>query len=97
VGLIRSAADPCLYYKRSGNEAIIVCIYVNDILVVGSNSKVINITKAILENYLKELKQLMIQRNIWGFTLIEWIMILSYYINLPILRISTMDTLIQNY
>jgi ribonuclease HI len=56
VGLIRSAADPCLYYKRSGEEIIIVCIYVDDILVIGSSLKVIHNTRDVLENYLKELK-----------------------------------------
>lgn len=39
MGLTRSIADPCIYYKRSGDMVILIAIYVDDLLIVPSHDK----------------------------------------------------------
>jgi len=40
--LIRSLADPCIYYSHDKRGRILVALYVDDLLIAGSNNKVIN-------------------------------------------------------
>jgi hypothetical protein len=56
VGLNISGSDPCLYFHREGEHIVIVCIYVDDILIIGSKLEWIHRIRDILGNYLKELK-----------------------------------------
>ncbi|KAL0559322.1 hypothetical protein IC582_003930 [Cucumis melo] len=50
-------SDECIYYKPEGRLCIIICLYVDDILIFGSNLYVINDVKSMLsENFdMKEL------------------------------------------
>ena len=42
--------DKCVYTKTVENTCIIVCLYVDDMLILGTNIKVIKSTKRILSN-----------------------------------------------
>ena len=50
VGLIVNEADKCVYYRYGGGEGVILCLYVNDILIFGSSLKVIEEVKKFLSN-----------------------------------------------
>ncbi|KAL0551643.1 hypothetical protein IC582_010732 [Cucumis melo] len=41
-------SDKCIYYKTEGRLCIIICLYVNDMLIFGSNLNVINDVKSML-------------------------------------------------
>ena len=42
--------DKCVYVKSTQKEYVIVCLYVDDMLIMGSNNEVINSTKRMLSN-----------------------------------------------
>ncbi|KAL0550032.1 hypothetical protein IC582_014528 [Cucumis melo] len=45
-------SDKCIYYKTKGRLCIIICLYVDDMLIFGSNFHVINDVKSMLrENF----------------------------------------------
>ena len=44
-------SDKCVYYKVRGNECVIVCLYVDDILLFGTNIAIINETKSFLKRH----------------------------------------------
>ena len=50
LGFIQSYADACLYTKIDGDSIIILCIWVDDILMCSNNSKQISIVKQALGN-----------------------------------------------
>jgi hypothetical protein len=39
VGFVVNEADSCVYYRYSGSEEVILCLYVDDILIFGSSLK----------------------------------------------------------
>ena len=41
-------ADRCVYYRHGGGEGVILCLYVDDILIFGMNIDVINEVKSFL-------------------------------------------------
>ncbi|KAL4018655.1 hypothetical protein IC575_022262 [Cucumis melo] len=41
-------SDKCIYYKTEGRLCIIICLYVDDMLIFGSNLHVINDAKSML-------------------------------------------------
>jgi hypothetical protein len=41
TGFIVNEADKCVYYGHGGGESFILCLYVDDILIFGSNLIVI--------------------------------------------------------
>ena len=41
VGFVVNEADKCVYYRHGGGEGVILCLYVDDILIFGTNLKVI--------------------------------------------------------
>ena len=41
-------ADRCVYYRFGGGNGIILCLYVDDILIFGNNVEVINEVKNFL-------------------------------------------------
>ena len=43
-----NGADKCVYYRYGGGEGVILCLYVNDILIFGSSLKVIEEVKEFL-------------------------------------------------
>ena len=41
AGFIVNEADKCVYYSFCGGQGVIICLYVNDILIFGTNLSVI--------------------------------------------------------
>ena len=41
-------ADKCLYYRFGGGQGVIMCLYVDDILIFGTNLNVIEEVKSFL-------------------------------------------------
>jgi hypothetical protein len=48
VGFVVNEAEKCLYYRHGGGEGVILCLYVDDILIFGTNMKVIHEVKSFL-------------------------------------------------
>ncbi|KAK1677680.1 hypothetical protein QYE76_038528, partial [Lolium multiflorum] len=48
VGFVVNEADKCVYYRHGGGEGVILCLYVDDILIFGTNMKVIHEVKSFL-------------------------------------------------
>nr|CCI55462.1 PH01B001E05.18 [Phyllostachys edulis] len=47
-GFVVNEADRCVYYRHGGGEGVILCMYVNDILIFGTNLNVIKEVKDFL-------------------------------------------------
>jgi hypothetical protein len=48
VSFVVNEADKCVYYRHGGGEGVILCLYVDDILIFGTNMKVIHEVKSFL-------------------------------------------------
>lgn len=48
VGFVVNEADKYVYYRHGGGEGVILCLYVDDILIFGTNLKVIEEVKCFL-------------------------------------------------
>jgi hypothetical protein len=48
VGFAVNEADRCVYYRHGGGQSIILCLYVDDILIFGTNIDIINEVKSFL-------------------------------------------------
>jgi hypothetical protein len=48
VGFAVNEADRCVYYRHGGGQSIILCLYVDDILIFGTNINIINEVKSFL-------------------------------------------------
>ena len=48
AGFVINEADRCVYYRYGGGSGIILCLYVDDILIFGTNIDVINEVKSFL-------------------------------------------------
>jgi hypothetical protein len=48
AGFIKNKADKCVYYRYGGCEGVILCLYVDDILIFGTSTKVIDEIKSFL-------------------------------------------------
>ena len=42
--------DKCVYVKNTNNGCVIICLYVDDLLIMGSNDDIIQATKRMLNN-----------------------------------------------
>ena len=42
--------DKCVYIKDTANGYVIVCLYIDDMLIIGSNNDIIKATKRMLTN-----------------------------------------------
>ncbi|KAK1696323.1 hypothetical protein QYE76_013020 [Lolium multiflorum] len=47
-GFVVNEADKCVYYRHGGGEGVILCLYVDDILIFGTNMEVIHEVKSFL-------------------------------------------------
>ena len=45
---LESMSDKCMYIKDATNGYVIVCLYVDDMLIIGSNNDIIKATKRML-------------------------------------------------
>jgi len=50
AGFVVNEADTCVYYQYGGDEVIMLCLYVDDILTFGSNLNVIEEVKKLLSS-----------------------------------------------
>ena len=48
TGFVANEADKCVCYRHGGGEGVILCLYVDDILIFGTNLKVIQEVKDFL-------------------------------------------------
>jgi hypothetical protein len=48
VGFTIDEADRCVYYRHGGGESVILCLYVDDILIFGTDIDAINEVKSFL-------------------------------------------------
>ncbi|MCU5933471.1 hypothetical protein H3U10_19985, partial [Clostridioides difficile] len=48
AGFVVNKADKCVYYRHGRGEGVILCLYVDDILIFGTNLEVINEVKSFL-------------------------------------------------
>ena len=53
AGFVVNEADTYVYYRYGGGEAVMLCLYVDDILIFGSNLNVIKEVKKLLSSNLK--------------------------------------------
>jgi hypothetical protein len=53
VSFAVNEADKCIYYRYVGGEGVILCLYVDDILIFGNNINVIKEVKDFLSNNFK--------------------------------------------
>ena len=49
-GFVINESDKCIYVKQTKNACVIVCLYVDDMLIMGTNKDVINSTKKMLNS-----------------------------------------------
>jgi hypothetical protein len=50
VGFVANEADKCVYYRYGGGEGVILCLYVDDILILSMSLDVIKETKEFMSN-----------------------------------------------
>jgi hypothetical protein len=50
AGFVVNEADSCIYYRYGGGQGVILCLYVDDILIFGSSLSVIEEVKKFLSN-----------------------------------------------
>ncbi len=48
AGFAVNEADKCVYYHYGGGEGVILCLYIDDILIFGTNLEVISEVKSFL-------------------------------------------------
>jgi hypothetical protein len=48
AGYVVNEADRCVYYRHGGGHFVILCLYVDDILIFGTNMDIINEVKSFL-------------------------------------------------
>ena len=53
AGFVVIEADKCVYYRYGEDEGVILCLYVDDILIFGSSLKVIKEVKKFLSKILR--------------------------------------------
>ena len=49
-GFKTNISDKCIYYKTFDDAHVIICLYVNDLLIFGPNMDIINVVKMLLKN-----------------------------------------------
>ena len=49
-GFVVNRADACVYSKMFGNDCVIICLYVDDMLIFGTHMRAIDETKALLSS-----------------------------------------------
>lgn len=49
-GFIANTSDSCVYSKLIGSDCVIICLYVDDMLIFGNNLHVVETTKNFLSS-----------------------------------------------
>jgi hypothetical protein len=90
VGFVVNKADKCVYYRYGGGEGVILCLYVDDILILGTSLDVIKEIKDFLSSNfeIKDLGEANVMLNIkllregnGGITLVQ-----SHYVEKDLSR-----------
>ena len=95
AGFVINEADRCVYYRHGGSEDVILCLYVDDILIFGTSINVINEVKSFLSKCfdMKDLGEADVILNIKlnkdesGITLSQ-----SHYVEKILSRFGFMDS-----
>jgi hypothetical protein len=94
VGFVINEADKCVYYCHGGGECVILCLYVDNILIFGTHMKVIHEVKSFLSKSfdMKDLGQadvilnIKLNKNESGITLSQ-----SHYVEKILSRFFFID------
>ncbi|CAL8169742.1 unnamed protein product [Prunus armeniaca] len=65
-GFLINDANKCLYCKSTGNSCVIICLYVDDMLIMGTNLEIVTETKSFLASNF-DMKDMGITDVILGF------------------------------
>ncbi|GFP97577.1 retrovirus-related pol polyprotein from transposon tnt 1-94 [Phtheirospermum japonicum] len=88
--------DKCVYIKNTNDKFVIVCLYVDDMLIMGSNLEVINETKFMLKRNF-DMKDLGVADTILGIRIIRTqdgiVLSQSHYIEKVIKKFNAHDSL----
>ena len=95
AGFTVNEADRCVYYRHGGGESVILCLYVDNILIFGTNIDVINEVKSYLSKSfdMKDLGEANVILNIKliknesGITLLQ-----SHYVEKVLSQFGFMDS-----
>jgi hypothetical protein len=95
AGYVVNEADRCVYYRHGGGHFVILCLYVDDILIFGTNMDIINEVKSFLSKSfdMKDLGEADVILNIKlikeesGITLSQ-----SHYVEKVLSRFGYMDS-----
>ena len=95
MGFAINEADRCVYYRHGGGESVILCLYVDDILIFGTNIDAINEVTCFLSKSfdMKDLGEANVILNIKllkdesGITLLQ-----SHYVEKVLSRFGFMDS-----
>nr|AAR01736.1 putative Gag and Pol polyprotein [Oryza sativa Japonica Group]ABF97792.1 retrotransposon protein, putative, Ty1-copia subclass [Oryza sativa Japonica Group] len=95
AGFAVNEADKCVYYRHGGGEGVILCLYVDDILIFGTNLEVINEVKSFLsQNF--DMKDLGVADVILNIKLIrgenEITLLQSHYVEKILNRFGYIDS-----
>ncbi|XP_070045426.1 uncharacterized protein [Nicotiana tomentosiformis] len=93
-GFVVNASDTCVYFKMIGSDCVIICLYVDNMLIFGPNVNVVNETKNFLSSKfeMKDLEEvdvilgIKIKRTSNGFSLYQ-----SHYIEKMLKRFNCFD------
>jgi hypothetical protein len=66
AGFVVNEANTCVYYHFAGGEGVVLCLYVDDILIFGTNISVINDVKSFMSQHfdMKDLEEIDVILNI---------------------------------
>jgi hypothetical protein len=95
VGFVVNETDKCFYYRHGGGKGVILCLYIDDILIFGTNMKVIHEVKSFLSKCfdMKDLEEanvilnIKLNKNESGITLSQ-----SHYIEKILSRFGFIDS-----
>uniref|UniRef100_I1NMG2 Reverse transcriptase Ty1/copia-type domain-containing protein n=1 Tax=Oryza glaberrima TaxID=4538 RepID=I1NMG2_ORYGL len=95
AGFIVNDADKCVYYRHGGGEGVILCLYVDDILIFGTNLEVINEVKSFLSQKF-DMKDLGVADVILNIKLVRGengiILLQSHYVEKILNRFGYIDS-----
>jgi hypothetical protein len=95
AGFVVNEADKCIYYRYGGGRGLIMCLYVHDILTLGTDTDIIKEVKSfLLQNFdMKDLGEADVILNIElnktenGMTLMQ-----SHYVEQVLSRFGFLDS-----
>ena len=94
-GFEHNSADKCIYSKFTENYGVIICLYINDMLIIGTNMLGVNDTKKYLSSrfQMKDLNEVdtilgvKVKRHSGGFALCQ-----SHYIEKVLSKFSHLNS-----